>query len=94
MVVVESTVRSRRLAQAGLLSTNIGNDWSYAMLRARLLGRWVRFEGWRFYDPDHHLESWAVDPSDSVGGSNWRGTSWEIHPVMGIHRLAGKPSDL
>jgi hypothetical protein len=94
MVVVETTIRSRKLAQAGLLSTNIGNDWSYSQLRAKLLGRWVRFEGWRFYDPDHHLESWAVDPSDSHGGSNWRGTSWEIHPVMGIHRLTGRPYNL
>ncbi len=94
MVVVESTIRSRRLAKAGLLSTNIGNDWSYAKLRAKLRDHWVRFEGWRFYDPDHHLESWAVDPSDSHGGSNWRGTSWEVHPVLGIERLPGKPSDL
>jgi hypothetical protein len=94
MVVVETTVRSRMLAHTGLLSTNIGNDWSYSMLRARLLGRWVRFEGWRFYDPDHHLESWAADPSDSAGGSNWRGIGWEIHPVMGIQRLPGRPSDL
>src|SRR6266540_1738374 len=36
MVVVETTIRSRKLAQAGLLSTNIGNDWSYSMLRAKL----------------------------------------------------------
>jgi hypothetical protein len=94
MLVVEVTERSRRLAKLGLLPTNIGNNWSNNMLRSRLLGRWVRFTGWLFYDDDHHLESWAVDPDDTIERSNWRGTAWELHPVMGIEVLPGKPADL
>ena len=94
MIVVEVTERSRRLAAAGLLSGSkagqpgaIGLDWSTKHLRARLKGRRVRFAGWLYYDPDHHLESWKADPQDMRGRANWRETGWEIHPVMGIRVL-------
>jgi hypothetical protein len=60
MVVIEVQDRVRRLPAQGLLQSNIGNDWSTSMLRAKLLGRWVKFSGWLFYDADHHLESWRV----------------------------------
>jgi hypothetical protein len=91
MVVVEVAERSRRLAAQGLLPTNIGNDWSYRNLRDRLLGRWVKFSGWMFYDPDHHLETWQADPQNNLGRPNWRQTSWEVHPVMAIEAGVPRP---
>ena len=63
------------------------------MLRARLLGRWVKISGWLFYDADHHLESWQVDKTHSLDGANWRETGWEIHPVMAIETGVQPPSD-
>ena len=90
-VLVEVTERSRRLADAGLLQTNIGNDWSTRQLKRQLIGHWVKFSGWLFYDPDHAQESWSVDDNDSAGRRNWRGTPWEIHPVMAIEVLPNKP---
>src|SRR5579885_2301429 len=102
MVVVEVTERSRRLASMGLLQSNIGNDWSTPTLKGRLKGRWVRFSGWLYYDPDHHLESWQVDPQDNRSSSpgphgqpkhdNWRSTCWEVHPVMAIEANVQSPS--
>jgi hypothetical protein len=93
MVVVEVQERIRRLARQGLLTSNIGNDWSTPMLRARLLGRWVKVSGWLFYDADHHLESWQVDRNNTLDGANWRETGWEIHPVMAIETGVLPPSD-
>ena len=93
MVVVEVTERIRRLAASGLLESNIGNDWSLGLLRAKLAGHWVRFSGWLFYDANHHLESWRVDPVDGLGRLNWRETCWEVHPVMGIETGVAAPSD-
>jgi hypothetical protein len=93
MVVVEVQERIRRLARQGLLTSNIGNDWSTPMLRARLLGRWVKFSGWLFYDADHHLESWQVDMTNTLDGANWRETGWEIHPVMAIETGVAPPPD-
>jgi len=93
MVVVEVTERVRRLAAKGLLQSNIGNDWSLEQFRTKLPGHWVRFEGWLFYDADHHVESWRVDPVDALGKPNWRETCWEVHPVMGIQVGVPPPSD-
>ena len=92
IVIAETTERSRRLAAKGLLSTNIGNDWSTQTLRQRIEGHWVKISGWLFYDPDHEQESWGEDENDSRGQRNWRGSSWEVHPVLGIEILPGKPS--
>jgi len=89
VVVVEVTERSRRLAAQGLLTTNnIGNDWSTSTLRSKLLGRWVRFSGWLFFDADHYDQAWVIDEENTIGKSNFRETAWEIHPVMGIERVA------
>jgi hypothetical protein len=93
MVVVETTERIRRLAHEGLLTSNIGNDWSHQALRDRLLGRWVKLSGWLFYDVSHHKESWRVDPQNRLPNNNWRETGWEIHPVMGIETGVRPPSD-
>lgn len=91
VVVVEVTERVRRLAAKGLLKSSIGNDWSTQQLRSRLLGRWVRFSGWLMFDPDHVWESWSADPNDRKGGKNWRGSAWEVHPVMAIEVAPGRP---
>jgi Metal binding domain of Ada len=93
MVVVEVQERIRRLARQGLLTSNIGKDWSTPILRARLLGRWVKFSGWLFYDADHHLESWQVDTTNTLDGANWRETGWEIHPVMAMETGVQPPPD-
>ncbi len=89
MIVVEVTERSRRLAALGLLPTTIGNDWTTEQLKRQITGKWVRFSGWLLYDTDHVKESWNVDPEDGLGRRNWRGTPWEVHPVMGIEVLVG-----
>lgn len=93
MVVVEVTERIRRLATSGFLQSNIGNNWTTSILKSKLLGRWVKFSGWLFYDGDHHLETWQTDPSNNIGGANWRETSWEIHPVMAIEVNVTPPPD-
>lgn len=93
MVVVEVQERVRHLVAQGLLQSNIGQDWSTPMLRAKLLGRWVKFSGWLFYDPDHHTEAWRADPNDTAGKRNWRETGWEIHPVMAIESGVTPPAD-
>lgn len=92
ILIVEVTERSRRLALSGLLKTNIGNDWSTRQLKRGLEGHWVKLSGWLFYDPDHVEESWSNDSKDTIGNPNWRGSSWELHPIMGIEVLTGKPS--
>lgn len=94
VIVVEVTERTRRLAALGLLDSNIGSDWTASTLKEKIRGRWVRFSGWLYYDDEHHLESWRVDPQNKVGRKNWRATAWEVHPVMGIEVLPGKPDDL
>jgi hypothetical protein len=95
VIVAEVTERIRRLGRDGFLSFNTPRgetkDWSYQSLRDRLVGRWVRLKGWLFFDRDHVLEDWGTDPNDNQGNDNWRGHSWEIHPLMEIEVLNGKP---
>lgn len=78
VVVVEVTPRTR------ILAAREGLDWSTDALRRQFLGRRVQVEGWLYFDPDHVDQSFANDPDDTIGRSNWRGTSWEIHPVTNI----------
>ena len=96
MIVVEVQERVRRLAAKGLLQSTIGNDWSTPVLQSRLVGQWVKFSGWLFYDADHHTETWQVDPQDTIriqGKPNWRETGWEVHPVMAIEAGVQPPPD-
>jgi len=55
-----------------------GLDWSESALRAQLLGHWVEFEGWLYFDVGHAEESESTSPNNP---ENWRATAWEIHPV-------------
>jgi hypothetical protein len=55
-----------------------GWDWSEAALRSELLGHWVEFEGWLYFDVGHAEEAENTAPRNP---GNWRATAWEIHPV-------------
>lgn len=58
-----------------------GNDWSERTLQAQLVGHWVEFEGWLYFDLGHAEESENISPGKP---DNWRATAWEIHPVTKI----------
>jgi hypothetical protein len=77
-VVVEVTPRARRWA------VEWGGDWSAAALKAELLGRRCRFEGWLLFDREHADESEHTAPGSR---GNWRATAWELHPVTSIEVL-------
>ena len=58
-----------------------GVDWSEKTLQRQLIGHWVEFEGWLFFDSGH------TDQSENTAAgnpTNWRATAWEIHPVTAI----------
>ena len=58
-----------------------GMDWSEQALQVQLVGRWVEFEGWLYFDVGH-----AEDSENTAGHKpdNWRATAWEIHPITKI----------
>ena len=58
-----------------------GIDWSTRAIRDKYLGRWVKIEGWLFFDDEHKNMAENTAPGRE---KNWRGTAWEIHPVTSI----------
>ena len=58
-----------------------GMDWSEKTLQAQLIGRWIEFEGWLYFDVGHAEESENIAPGNP---DNWRATAWEIHPITKI----------
>jgi len=79
-VIIEVTPRIReRAGKKGL-------DWSTSTLRDRLLGRWVKVQGWMLFDFEHSRQADNTNPG---GERNWRATAWEIHPVTSIEVVNG-----
>jgi len=74
-VIAEITPQFQRWAK-----TN-GLDWSAETLDRTLVGKWVRFEGWLYYDSAHAKES---ANTFKQGSDLWRATAWEIHPVTSV----------
>ena len=74
-VVLEVTPKLRAWAATQ------GMDWSEETLQAQLVGHWVEFEGWLYFDVGHTEESENINPGNA---ENWRATSWEIHPITKI----------
>ena len=58
-----------------------GIDWSEQALQQKLVGHWVEFEGWLYFDVGHAEESENTRPNQR---GNCRATAWEIHPVTKI----------
>lgn len=58
-----------------------GKKWSTSAIRDNFLGRWVKIEGWLFFDDEHQQQAQNTRPD---GKNNWRGTAWEIHPITNI----------
>lgn len=71
-VVLEITPRFREWAATQ------GMDWTEQALQSQLIGHWVEFEGWLYFDVGHDEESENIAPGRP---DNWRATAWEIHPV-------------
>jgi hypothetical protein len=71
-VVLEVTPKLRAWAATQ------GVDWSEETLHAQLVGHWVEFEGWLYFDVGHNEESVNINPGNR---ENWRATAWEIHPI-------------
>ncbi|HEU4509993.1 MAG TPA: hypothetical protein VFR78_17295 [Pyrinomonadaceae bacterium] len=58
-----------------------GMDWSEKTLQAQLIGHWVEFEGWLYFDVGHAEDTENIAPGNP---ENWRATAWEIHPITKI----------
>ena len=71
-VVLEITPKFREWAATQ------GMDWSEQTLHSQLVGHWVEFEGWLYFDLGHDEDSENIAPGKP---DNWRATAWEIHPV-------------
>lgn len=81
--------------------------WTHAKLKAAMVGKWVSFRGWLFFDRTHLNESFNTRDSNSprCGGTKgsfacggpfnkriWRATAWEIHPVTDFQVLPARPA--
>jgi hypothetical protein len=62
--------------------------WTTENLKAALEGKWVRVEGWLFFDRQHIGQAQNTHPKDPKR-HNFRKTCWEIHPVTKIEFVNG-----
>jgi len=83
--IVEVTPRLR------MLFDYQGIDWTTEGLKDKFEHKYVKIQGWLFYDLSHAEENYSDDPEDEDGRANWRSTSWEIHPITNIE-LARNPN--
>ncbi len=67
-----------------------GADWTTRTLKQTLLGHWVRFTGWLFWDFEH---ADASEHTNTGASGNWRATAWEIHPITQIKLCPGSPQN-
>ena len=74
-VIVEVTPRIRNTMLAK------GEDWNTRALRDKILGRWIKAQGWLLFDFEHAHQAENTNPGNE---KNWRATSWEVHPVTAI----------
>src|SRR5687768_12937488 len=74
-VVVEVTPRIRKMM------ADQGIDWRSSRLKTELLGRYVEFTGWLFFDAMHVGQ--AANTSTGSGQIH-RATAWELHPVTSM----------
>lgn len=81
-VVVEVTPRIRKMM------ADQGIDWRSSRLKNEILGRYVEFTGWLFFDTMHVGQ--AANTSTGSGEVH-RATCWELHPVT-MMRFAEPPS--
>ncbi|HMG74891.1 MAG TPA: hypothetical protein VK582_15425 [Pyrinomonadaceae bacterium] len=69
------------------------DDSNYSLMlkevSKKLEGKWVTFRGWLFNDYIHIDEAESTYPGNRT---NWRATTWEIHPVTDYKILSGPPS--
>ncbi|MBI4429286.1 MAG: hypothetical protein HY562_09225 [Ignavibacteriales bacterium] len=73
--IVEVTPRIRKK------KAEQGKDWSTSELKSSILHKWVKVQGWMFFDSEH----WYNAHNTNEDGDNiWRATAWEIHPVTSI----------
>ncbi len=88
-VIVEVTPRMRAMMLNGRDQnghTLTVEDWSSATLRATYLHKWIRVEGWYFFDWEHTN---AAQNTHKGGKHNWRATCSELHPVTKIEEVSG-----
>jgi hypothetical protein len=74
-VIVEVTPRIRELVASQ------GLDWSTSALQRDIVGRTVTVTGWLLFDAEHLNQAENTAPGNP---SNWRATSWEVHPVTAM----------
>ena len=80
-IVVATHKDAGEIEQVILEVTPNLRDQDEAKLQSQLVGHWVEFEGWLYFDVGHAQESENTAPGRE---DNWRGTAWEIHPVTKI----------
>lgn len=72
-IVVEVTPRIRlKMARQGI-------DYRTESLKATFHKKWVRIQGWLFFDRIHKGAS--ANTATSSPEKIWRATAWEVHPI-------------